>query len=92
MEVLGNTASVRKYYRNHRNDIIEQKRAERKEEGSGADPTQNSGTASADGEMIAFRERGSQQPVNGTWDCMLFKGIKPLVYIKTEKGLEVSVF
>ena len=25
MEVLGNTASVRKYYRNHRNNIIKQK-------------------------------------------------------------------
>ena len=25
MEVLGNTASVRKYYRSHRNDIIKQK-------------------------------------------------------------------
>ena len=25
MEVLGNTASVRKYYRNHRNGIIKQK-------------------------------------------------------------------
>ena len=25
MKVLGNTASVRKYYRSHRNDIIKQK-------------------------------------------------------------------